>query len=333
MIIKRRVTRQFVQIANEVVRDRTITLDAHGMLHYLLSLPNDWEINLRQIETFWSIGKTKRQRIFNELAHAGWLKYEKMQDDGGGYVGSRWIVGDEPVAPGAAEIEAIEEDGEPLVATKPDPEEVSGPASLDDRERGLAAAAFVGSRDSRQPQNPPVPARRNSSDEEIDSTNTKTEVVVEGREEPDGLPPPPFGSFLRLWPRDNIASTFACEKVFHNLTDKQKADAVAAAKTYLDDCRGKGQTRLCDLKTYLVERRWERFTQRGIRGTNSFFMLKAGMPETERWRNHYREFEPSKLKFFEHQMRIGASYAVPAQWPPARPSSLSEQDHHALANL
>lgn len=332
MIVKRRVTTHFVQISNEIVRDRSIPLDAHGMLHYLLSLPNDWEINLRQIEKFWAIGSAKRQRIFRDLADAGWLQYEKLKDDEGNYVGSRWIVADEPgPRPNPNEIDTIEEDGEPLAATKSDPAPESqapdGSALQGDRERGHAADGPPAGRETGLPPNWPVESRRNSSDEERDSKNTTGEREIEV----DGLPPPPFGAMLRIWPRDNINSAFACEKIFHALSDKQKADAHAGMKLYLDDARSKGQTRLCDLRTYLDERRWERFTQRGRIGA-SFYTTRKGTPQAFRWREHYEREEPTKLRLFDKMMATQGYYTTPSEWPPPKGpaksevSSLSDED-------
>src|SRR3989304_1012617 len=72
MIIKRRVTRQFVQLDNALVRDRQLALDEHGMLHYLLSLPDDWEVSRAQCARFWGIGRDKAARIFRALRKAGW---------------------------------------------------------------------------------------------------------------------------------------------------------------------------------------------------------------------------------------------------------------------
>src|SRR5688572_15351268 len=98
MIIKRRVTKGFVQIPNEVVRDKRLALDEHGLLHYLLSLPDDWEVNLKQLETYWNIGKDRRQRIFRALRKTGWAQLERITTEDGVFVGQRWIIGDEPGA-------------------------------------------------------------------------------------------------------------------------------------------------------------------------------------------------------------------------------------------
>ncbi len=324
MIVKRRVSKQFVQLANEIVRDRSIPLDAHGMLHYLLSLPDNWEINLRQIETFWSIGRAKRQRIFQDLLNTGWLEYEKIQNDVGDYVGSRWIVTDDPQPP-QTKIDDIEEDGEPLVATKsapaPESQGPDGAALQDDRQRSRAVDDPGGGRETRPPQNRAVESRKQTLQENLDSKNT----TAERETEPDGLPPPPFGIMLRVWPRDNINSAFACQNVFSKLTEKQQADAHAGMKPYLEDARSKGQTRLCDLRTYLDERRWERFTDR-THSSTVFWTTKRGTPQAGRWRTYYAEEKPRILRLFDEMMATRGFYTTPSEWPPAKGTRQSGTD-------
>lgn len=334
MIVKRRVTKQFVQIANEIVRDRSIPLDAHGMLHYLLSLPDDWEINLRQIEKFWSIGSTKRQRIFRDLADSGWLQYEKLKDEEGVYVGSRWIVCDEPgPRPAANEIDSIEEDGEPLAATKSDPSPESqapgGSVSQGDRERGLPGDGPPGERKTRLPENRPVESRRNSSDENRDSTNTTVDAARDDFD--DGEPPPSFGQVLKQWPGDNVASTYACEKAFGRLTPWQRRQARETIPTYLNDCRSKGQNRICDLRTYLDERRWEKFTNRGAIGPTRY-AAKRGTPQALRWREHFERTEPHKLRLFDTLMATSGHYTVESEWPPAKGSHSTDPPPDALSD-
>src|SRR5687767_2628633 len=175
MIIKRRVTRQFVQLDNEVVRDKRLTLDEHGMLHYLLSLPDDWEVKPRQLEKYWNIGRDKRRRIFRSLVKAGWARLERIfSEDGLTMLGSRWIIGDEP-GPELSEDEVAAQEG----TDEGDTEQVTttgttaapeskGPDALVSADRGTPFQA-VGSPDgrvSRPPENT-APLRRKTSEEDV----------------------------------------------------------------------------------------------------------------------------------------------------------------------
>jgi hypothetical protein len=97
-IIKRRKTKAFVTLENALVRDRRLTLDEHGMLHYLLSLPDDWEVSRTNCAKFWDIGRDKAARIFRKLRQCGWAQVERVHADDGTFLGVRWIITDEPGA-------------------------------------------------------------------------------------------------------------------------------------------------------------------------------------------------------------------------------------------
>jgi len=95
-IVKRRKTKAFVTLENELVRDRRLSLDEHGMLHYLLSLPDDWEVSRDNCAKFWDIGRDKCARIFRRLRECGWAQVERVHAEDGTFLGVRWIITDEP---------------------------------------------------------------------------------------------------------------------------------------------------------------------------------------------------------------------------------------------
>jgi hypothetical protein len=331
VIIKRRVTRQFVQLDNSVVRDKRLSLDEHGMLHYLLSLPDDWEVKPGHLEKYWSIGRDKRRRIFRALVKTGWARLERIYaDDGVTLLGSRWIIGDEPgaeltedelAAQGGTEAEDADEVTTTGTTAAP---ESKGPDALvsADRETPFQAAGSPDRRVTRPPENT-SPLRRKTLDEDREDTNTSPPgtapaepPAVVGDDDDDGEPPPKFGELLSRWPADNVASTYASEKSFHKLSDAHKGAALAGIRLYLADCRSKGQTRLCDLRTYLDERRWERFA--GKPGGARMFVAKRGTPQAIRWRDHFAKNEPQKLRMFDQMMMSHGGYTTPTEWPPSQ---------------
>lgn len=315
MIIKRRVTKGFVQIPNDVVRDKRLALDEHGMLHYLLSLPDDWEVNLKQLETYWKIGRDKRQRIFRALRKTGWAQLERITAEDGTLVGKRWIIGDEPGPEQTDEALSEQGDEDESSATEataaPESETPDALASTS-RQPPFPAVDKPDRRDSRPPENPAL-SRIKTPDEQIQETNTPG-VDARENDEDDGEPPPRFGELLRLWPADNVTSAFACERVFVKLSDRHKTQARDGIKPYLDDCRQKGHNRLCDLRTYLDERRWEKFVNKPI--VQRLFVVKRGTPEAERWREHFQKNEPHRLAVFQIALN-GSGFTAPSQWPPA----------------
>lgn len=325
MIIKRRVTRGFVQIANEVVRDRRLALDEHGLLHYLLSLPDDWEVNLKQIESYWKIGRDKRRRLFGALLRTGWARLERIESEDGAFLGKRWVISDEPGPEMSDEALADEdasmdaEDAAPTMHTTAAPESqtpdalVSGPDVV--TPSGETPFQGVGSPDrlkTRPPEKASIP-RRKTPDEYVEGKNTMARAREDG-EEDLGEPPPGFGQIERLWPADHIVSPFACERVFARLTDAQKRAAARGIPLYLADCRSKGQTRLCDLRTYLDERRWERFAN-GRGSGRKFFLVQRGTPEAERWRAYLIKTAPARLPIFDMALNR-SGFTAESQWPP-----------------
>jgi len=349
MIIKRRVTLQFVQLDNAIVRDQRLSLDEHGMLHYLLSLPDAWEVNLRQIEKFWRIGSRKRKRIFRSLRRFGWAQYERLTDDDGNYIGSRWIICDEPGQPmadetafaddEAGEVDDNDEDGEPLAATKsdsaPESQAPADSASQGNRTGAYATGAPRTGCETHPTQNSTAESRRKTLEEHRDSKNTTGDVSRDENE--DGAPPPSFGQVLKQWPADNVASAYACERAFGRLTPWQRRQARETIPKYLSDCRNKGQNRICDLRTYLDERRWEKFTDRGATGPTRF-ACKRGTPQAMRWREHFERTEPHRLRLFDTLMATSGHYTTESEWPPPKGparegGTLSDEDAHELSNL
>lgn len=321
MIIKRRVGRGFVQIPNELVRDRRLALDEHGLLHYLLSLPNDWEVNLKQIETYWNIGKDRRQRIFRALRKLGWAQLERITTEDGQYVGQRWIIGDEPGPESTDDAlnveddqEAIEEarEGGPTSCAAPERQAPDAPESAR-REPPFPAVGPTSGGVSRPPDNTALP-RRKTSEEERDSTNTSNGPISDSSDD-GGEPPPLFGELLKLWPKDNVVSAFACERIFAKYTDRMKLQAREGIRPYLADARSKGQNRLCDLKTYLDERRFEKFA--GAQPRRELAVTKRGTPQAFRWKEYYERFAPEKLRMFEYMLSTRGETTTESEWPPA----------------
>jgi hypothetical protein len=73
----------FTRIGNEVI-ESGISVDALGMMLYLMSKPDNWVIRVTHIEKHFKIGRTKRRRIFAELRAAGFLRTVFNIDNEGG---------------------------------------------------------------------------------------------------------------------------------------------------------------------------------------------------------------------------------------------------------
>jgi len=72
----------YTKISNEVLHNNTLTLEAKGLLCYLLSKPDNWVVRINDLVRSHPEGKTKTQRIVRELEEKGYLIRELSHKDG-----------------------------------------------------------------------------------------------------------------------------------------------------------------------------------------------------------------------------------------------------------
>lgn len=95
MIRKRKRTANFVQISNIPIQDSSLSWEARGMLTYLMSLPEDWEISQADLVNRCRQAKrSKTSRIFNELIKAGYIVKERERQEAGKFKGFVYLVDD-----------------------------------------------------------------------------------------------------------------------------------------------------------------------------------------------------------------------------------------------
>jgi len=121
-IIRRRHNRDFTTIRNDVFRDEDLALDALGLLCYLRSRPDDWNISQEHLRRRFGtgsgdarkpMGREQMQRIMRELIASGWVQREEARTGRGSFGGVEYVVLDEP------EKRPLSEDEIPLVASLP----------------------------------------------------------------------------------------------------------------------------------------------------------------------------------------------------------------------
>jgi hypothetical protein len=77
MIVKAKHTSDFLQINNAPVQDPGLSWAAKGLLAYLLSLPEAWEVHLRDLFSRSICGRKPTQAALNELITAGYVVKEQ----------------------------------------------------------------------------------------------------------------------------------------------------------------------------------------------------------------------------------------------------------------
>lgn len=79
-------------ISTETLNDTRLKPEGLGLLVYLLSKPDKWEVRVSQIAKDFSIGRDKTRRILQHLAECGYAKLEPIRTKDGKVRGKRWII-------------------------------------------------------------------------------------------------------------------------------------------------------------------------------------------------------------------------------------------------
>ena len=73
----------YTTIDNRVLNNENLSWKAKGILCYLLSLPEDWDVHWTEIATHATDGKTSLRSGVDELKEAGFIRHEKRKDEEG----------------------------------------------------------------------------------------------------------------------------------------------------------------------------------------------------------------------------------------------------------
>jgi hypothetical protein len=77
MIVKVKHTTEFFMMNNAPVQAPDLSWAAKGLLCYFMSLPDDWEVHLRDLFTRSRSGRKPTQAALVELEKAGYVKKEQ----------------------------------------------------------------------------------------------------------------------------------------------------------------------------------------------------------------------------------------------------------------
>lgn len=80
---------KYSQILNEPLNDKRLSWEARGLLAYLLSKPNGWEVRNYDLVNQSNAGEHKVKRILSELKKAGYMRRYRIHDEEGQF---RWIT-------------------------------------------------------------------------------------------------------------------------------------------------------------------------------------------------------------------------------------------------
>lgn len=93
--IKKRET-PYVQIDKRPLEDDRLSWRAKGIFAYLLSKPDGWKVNIKDIWAKGTEGRNAVQVCMRELEKFGYAQLVFIKGDAGKIVGSEWVIIEEP---------------------------------------------------------------------------------------------------------------------------------------------------------------------------------------------------------------------------------------------
>jgi hypothetical protein len=282
VIIRRRHTKNFTTIGNELFDDERLAADEVGILAYLLSRPDDWQVRRPALMRRWRYGDDRIKRVIHSLIRTGWCIAQKTRLSNGTF----HIV-----------YEIRDE---------------RGPALTDDEVKD--ALSLVSSEAAETPCPPPgqpgvgEPGVADTPLVYIESLPNTDSLNPESHQTGGGI----WTDLQKAWPYVDVLSPLVCEKLFAVLTRKDQRQAVDAAGPYIVNCRVRNR-KICDLSTYLKERRFDRPE---VQSQGALCETKPVTPQAARW------LESGQLSAFQaEQLARGRTITTPTEWPQPKQST------------
>lgn len=97
MIVRiKRKSHNYSIIDNAPLSDSRLSYRARGVLAYLLTKPDEWEVNMKEIESGGKEGREAIRAAFNELKALGYAELKAEKGDGGAFAGRKWMINECP---------------------------------------------------------------------------------------------------------------------------------------------------------------------------------------------------------------------------------------------
>lgn len=105
MIVRRRRTKNFTIIENEIFDDERLSMGALAVLAYLRSRPDDWSVSVEQLRSRFKCGINKMHDLVRELVDLGWVTRERKRDAvTKAFIGMEYVVLDEAAPTRSTEV-------------------------------------------------------------------------------------------------------------------------------------------------------------------------------------------------------------------------------------
>lgn len=117
MIIRRKHNANYTVVPNGPINDEALTFEALGLLTYLLSRPDNWQVNISQLRLRGELGKDKAQSLMRLLIATGYVvRRQYRAENSNQFKAWEYIVYDCPQAQ-KDELEPEPENQAPIINT------------------------------------------------------------------------------------------------------------------------------------------------------------------------------------------------------------------------
>ena len=86
----------YVMMNKKFIQNPSLTMQAKGLLTYLLSLPNDWEMRRKELPRHFKNGIRSISNVINELINAGYIKRSQSRKNNNCFAEVRYDVYENP---------------------------------------------------------------------------------------------------------------------------------------------------------------------------------------------------------------------------------------------
>lgn len=88
--------KNFVVLDKGFLANENLSAKAKGILAYLLSLPDNWNLSISELKKHFKDGEKSIRSGIKELIDAGYIVYENPRDENGRYTGGVYLVFEMP---------------------------------------------------------------------------------------------------------------------------------------------------------------------------------------------------------------------------------------------
>ena len=114
-------TRDYTVMSNHHLKDTNLSLKAKGLLSLMLSLPDDWNFNMRGLSSICKEGLEAIGNALKELEKAGYMVRNQLRGANGRITDTEYIIYERPQEPDPADPDAAGPDTPPPDTTLPYP--------------------------------------------------------------------------------------------------------------------------------------------------------------------------------------------------------------------